>query len=243
MAKLKVLATGSSGNCYVVECTDGYYILECGIRSDELLKAVDFDPTKVRAVLVSHEHGDHAKYIKDIINFGFKLVFSTPSCAAKYGTGVRALEPKKRYRFGEMEVIPLKVKHQDVECYAYYMKHPNFGSLVFATDCEDFPYTIKGVNHLLIEANYSEDVISEKLMSDEVIMSNYRAHMSVETTEKVVRRFNSEELQNVVLIHMSHSNCDGAAAVRLIQEAAPMANVAIAKKNFIISHFNGTCKF
>jgi len=57
---LKVVGTGSSGNCYLLTVNDQTLVIEAGINFTKVKKALSFDLSGVVGVLVSHEHGDHA---------------------------------------------------------------------------------------------------------------------------------------------------------------------------------------
>lgn len=53
---LKVLATGSKGNCYILQAGNDKLLLECGIPYKEILKGLDFNLNGVQGCLISHEH-------------------------------------------------------------------------------------------------------------------------------------------------------------------------------------------
>lgn len=56
--KLTCLATGSSGNCYLLQADNGEtLILDCGISIKEIKKGLDWDIRSVSGVIVSHAHG------------------------------------------------------------------------------------------------------------------------------------------------------------------------------------------
>ena len=65
--ELIVLGSSSDGNCYILQNGVEALILECGVAISEVKKAVDFNISKIAGALVSHEHGDHAKYIDDFL--------------------------------------------------------------------------------------------------------------------------------------------------------------------------------
>ena len=73
---IKVLASGSSGNCYLLETEKETLIIECGIRYRDILKGLNFDLNKVVGCLISHEHGDHSKAINEIMNAGIDVYMS-----------------------------------------------------------------------------------------------------------------------------------------------------------------------
>lgn len=54
---LKVVGTGSSGNCYILENENEALILEAGCRMKSALKTIDYNVSKISGVLITHEHG------------------------------------------------------------------------------------------------------------------------------------------------------------------------------------------
>ena len=57
MASLKIIGSSSSGNAYILDCGSEQLILELGVSWKEILKALNFDLSKVVGVCVSHSHG------------------------------------------------------------------------------------------------------------------------------------------------------------------------------------------
>lgn len=149
---IKVVGSSSQGNAYILDCQNETLLLELGVSWKDIVKALNFDLSKIVACVVTHQHSDHAKSIKDAIKAGFP-VYSTSE--------VQLIHPKvnvpkigEKTRIGGFSIQPLSVPHS-CECYAYIIQHEEFGKLVFATDCSEFKYKIKSVNHWLLEANYS----------------------------------------------------------------------------------------
>ena len=66
MIALHVLASGSKGNAAVVEdaATGEGLLVDCGVTAKALIERCEqagFDPLRLRAVLVTHDHSDHVK--------------------------------------------------------------------------------------------------------------------------------------------------------------------------------------
>lgn len=117
------------------------------------------------------------------------------------------MKPKVRYKIGGFIVQPLEVQH-NVQTFAYIIEHEEFGKLVFATDLTYFPYKVKGVNHLLIEANNSEDLIIDNLCKNETIHSHNEYHMEISKTIEAIKRNINPELRTLMLIHLSDGQSD-----------------------------------
>jgi phosphoribosyl 1,2-cyclic phosphodiesterase len=60
--RIRVLASGSKGNCTYVEDGSGAILIDCGLSVREAVSRIQSaggDPGLVRAILVTHEHADH----------------------------------------------------------------------------------------------------------------------------------------------------------------------------------------
>lgn len=53
---LTIVGSGSSGNCYILENDNEALIIEAGVKFTEIKKVLNFSLSKVRGVLISHEH-------------------------------------------------------------------------------------------------------------------------------------------------------------------------------------------
>lgn len=206
MATLKVVGSGSQqGNTYFLETSNGTLILDLGCKWSEILERLNYKIENVCGYLVTHIHSDHSKSIPNALKYGLN-VFSNQDVADKF-QGVKALKPKTRYKIGGFYVMPLEVKH-NVPNFAYIIEHEEIGKLVFATDLTHFPYKVKGVNNLLIEANYSNDIVIDHIMNGYEIRSQNQYHMEFEDTIECIKNNMSSELNNIVLIHLSNNQSD-----------------------------------
>ena len=121
--------------------------------------------------------------------------------------GVAPLHEGKKYKVGKFTVQPISVYH-NVENYSYIVDCDEFGRLLFITDCVRFPYRIKGVNHLIVEANYSNDIVIDHMMNGYEIRSQNQYHMELEDTIECIKNNMSSELNNIVLVHLSNNQSD-----------------------------------
>jgi len=54
---MKCTGSSSVGNGYALCGTDEILLMECGVPSKDMLKAIDYQVNKIVGCLVSHEHG------------------------------------------------------------------------------------------------------------------------------------------------------------------------------------------
>ena len=57
VSKIKVLGSSSRGNAYILECQNETLLLELGVSWKDIVKALNFNLSKVVGVCVSHAHG------------------------------------------------------------------------------------------------------------------------------------------------------------------------------------------
>ena len=147
--KLKVLGSGSSGNCYILENRTEALIIEAGISFQEVKIALDFDISKIVGVIVSHEHSDHSKAVKEYEEAGIPAFRPYRS------------EMERQVRvFGGFVIKSFQLVH-DVPCFGFVISHLECGKLVYISDTEYVKYRFKNLNHILVEANYSKDLLSK----------------------------------------------------------------------------------
>lgn len=92
MLALHVLASGSSGNAAVIEntATGAGVLIDCGICKRDFLARCDeagFDPGRIQAMFVTHEHGDHVKGLGVVLRGLAKIgnvppMFAAGACTA-----------------------------------------------------------------------------------------------------------------------------------------------------------------
>lgn len=226
MSILKVISSGSIGNAYILECKSEILLLELGVSWDKIKRALNFNLSKVVGCIVSHSHGDHAKSVKDAIKAEIP-VYSTEE--------IQSLHPKvkvpkmgQKTLIGGFSIQPLLVPHS-VECYAYIITHEEFGKLVFCTDATSFKYKVKNVNHWLIEANYSEQILIDKMCDNSMGRSLYQHHMEIEDTIKALKVNFCSDTQSILLVHLSESNSNESAFIQRVEDELGFPMVEAAK--------------
>ena len=73
MIDIKVIGSGSSGNCYLANINGTQILLECGLPFKTIQKALGYKTSDILACLITHEHIDHSKATKDVIKNGIDV--------------------------------------------------------------------------------------------------------------------------------------------------------------------------
>lgn len=205
---LRILGSSSAGNCYLLESEKECLILECGIRVQEVKKALNFDLRKVVGCIVTHGHNDHVGCLKDFLQANIPI-YTNDETVEKvevvYGELLHGVPEKRPFRLGGFRITPFYVPHDGTQCFAYQIIHEEMGKLLFLTDLEYCKYKFKDVSQILVEANYSKDIINQDNPNfDHVI----RGHMELQSTLDFLYTNDNPSLMNVVLLHLSDSNSD-----------------------------------
>lgn len=204
--KLRVLGSSSKSNCYIIENKESILILEAGVSFKEVKKAIDFNVSKIAGVIVSHEHGDHAKYIPDYLKD--RVPVYGPESLTQYHK-INVVEHKKTFHVADFRIMPFALKH-DVPCLGYLIKHPQAGTLLFCTDTYYMPYKFKGLNHILIEVNYAKDILNYNIQKGFIHPVQAKrvlsSHMELQTTVNMLRANDLSQVANIVLLHLSDGN-------------------------------------
>jgi len=224
---LKVLGSESAGNCYLLESDNEVLVIEAGIRLQEIKLALDFDLGKVIGCLVTHAHGDHCKYSRDYLTAGIDIYTSKETIAAAHLSGHRlfSLSPQP-VQLGQFTIKCFPVPH-GIPTLGFLIKHPCAGSILFVTDAACIPNRFCNLNHILIEANYEDS-----------ILTNDRAvghHMSLDTCLGFLRANELSLVRNIVLLHLSSGNSDAKMFADSVQSIAPKASVWIADKSLEVN--------
>ena len=83
------LGSGSRGNASLVEFGSTLLMIDCGLPCkvvEERLQAVDRQPRDVTAILVTHEHTDHAQGVATFTKRHNTPVWTTPGTASALPT-------------------------------------------------------------------------------------------------------------------------------------------------------------
>lgn len=245
--QLQILGSSSKGNCYILQNENESLIIECGVNISDIKKALNFSFAKVSGCLVTHEHGDHAKSINEVMLMGVDIYTSRGTIRA-LGLDVNhhllhTIKAGEVAQVGNFKVLPFKVNHDVVEPLGFIINHPETGNVLFITDTFYVSDTFKNIHNIIIEANFSQEIIDEKVRkgSSPDFLRNriFKSHMSLETCKKTLKANDLSKVHNIVLIHLSDSNSNAAQFQREI-EGLTGKKVFIADAGIVIENFNKT---
>ena len=209
---LKVLGSSSKGNCYILEASDGVLIIEAGIPAIDVKKALHFKINNVLGCIISHQHRDHSKFLKDIISSGIKVlaledVFVSHNISNH--SFCKTIEPMHGYKIGSFKIFAIPVSH-DVPCLGFIVEHQEMGKMLFITDTMMLEYVMPKLDHIMIEVNYCDKILQENIDAGIVPVSMrdrlLHSHMELQTAKDIIRANDLSEVKELILLHLSDNN-------------------------------------
>ena len=217
---IRVIASGSSGNAYLIGDGRTRLLLDAGIPFRRIQIGCGFRTSSIDGCLVTHRHGDHAAAIPKLLQRGI-AVYSNADVAGVY-EGVQELTARKEYPIGTLRILPFMAEH-DVPCYGYQVTSTATDEkLVYITDSAYVRYTFTGLTHIMIEANYDEDIMLGNVRDEKIPFSLAErvagTHMSIDTLIDLLRANDMTKVRQIYLLHLSDNNSDAEAFKKMVQQ-------------------------
>lgn len=235
---LRVAATGSAANLYVLDTGKESLILDAGLPIRKVLPYIR-DFRTVSGCLVTHEHGDHARGIRDLVQRGVDVYASAGTFRAWQEssqesaplTGFKPLQPLSAVRVGGFTVLPFETQHDAAEPFGYLIRYEETGeSVLYATDTYYLKYTFPGIRYWIVECNYCEEILAEEVNGG-VLDSGLKtrlleSHMSLRHLKEALLANDLSKTLKIVLVHLSDSRSDEQRMVKEIREATGIETIA-----------------
>lgn len=237
---LRIIGSSSSGNAYALESENQTLLLECGVAFKKVKQVLDFNTSKIVGALLTHEHGDHSKYVKDVLGAGID-VFASLGTIKAIGIDHHRFSRAKHgetFTVGEFKIKPFDVKHDAAEPLGYLINHPEMGNCLFITDSYYVEYKFPGLTNILIEANYDENILNEREQSGSIHPSVARrvrsSHMELQTLKSMLSANDLTKVNQIILLHLSSGNSD---SVRFQREVFELTGkeTTVAGKNMTLN--------
>lgn len=242
--QLKVIGTGSKGNAYLLENEEEVLLIECGVNIQHIKQALNFDFSKVVGCIVTHEHGDHAKSIKEVKALGIDVYATAGTHGvsdfnALYNHRAKFINPQSPFILGNFKIMSFDVKHDAAEPCGFLINHKECGNVLFLTDTFYCSYTFRNLHNVIIEANYDKGIARRKLSEMEFLRSRIiNSHMSIDTCIDFLKANDLSKVNNIVLIHLSDSNSNEVMFRERVQNATGK-EVTVADNGLVMA-FNKT---
>lgn len=222
--RLCSIASGSSGNCIYAGSDTTHILVDVGIsgkRTREGLEKLGVKAEELDGIFITHEHADHIsglgvmarKYGVPIYGTrGTLRAIRNTSSVGKIEEGLfQEIEADTKIAVKDLTLNPMKTSHDAAEPVAYRISHGK-KKVGIITDLGCYnDYTVeclKGMNALLLEANHDVNMLQvgpypyylkKRILGE-------RGHLSNELSGRLLSRILNDDMQTIVLGHLSKEN-------------------------------------
>jgi len=237
MFEAHVLASGSDGNCTVIEFDDEAIMIDAGIsykKSIELMGQEGFDGSKLKALLVTHEHSDHISGAGPIARkFDIPIMCNRATFDSSCINNVQYSEISTLSSFcvGNMEITPLPTSHNAAEPNAF-MVQAEGKRILLATDTGKLTFQVEHAlaeaDIAIIESNYDNKMLTDgpyPLYLKRQIASEVGHLSNVDCASAIMRTAN--EKRQIFLAHLSRTNNEPDVARDTVSQITGMKRLKI----------------
>ncbi len=237
------LNSGSNGNCYYVGNHNEAVLIDVGIscrETEKRMKQVGLSMSKVKAIFISHEHGDHIKGVSVLAN-KYSLPIYITDTTAKYGPHLikhlsRPFQAHVPVTIGELSVTAFPKQHDAIDPHSFIVEHQDIKVGIFTdigTVCDQLIHYFKQCHAAFLEANYDEDLLENghypihlknRIRGDQGHLSNRQAFDLFKTHQH-------PQLSHLLLAHLSKENNAPERALDLFRTHSGKIRIGIASRN------------
>ncbi|HEY3346777.1 MAG TPA: MBL fold metallo-hydrolase [Nitrospirota bacterium] len=218
--KVCTLASGSKGNSVFIEADGTKILVDAGLTLRETklrLEAIGEKVEDIKAIIVTHEHGDHVKGIGPIGRACKTPVYMThatrKAAMGLIGKGIHIheFEPGSAFDIGGIHIEPFQIPHDAVDPVGF-----NFYSCgIKAGFATDLGYAttlvierLKGANLLVIESNHDPEMLKNGPYPWPLKqrVAGREGHLSNEDTCRLLDTLLHSGLSHILLAHLSETN-------------------------------------
>ena len=215
--KIKVLASGSKGNCSLIETASTRFLIDIGITYQRLkkeLEKMNLNLDDIDALLLTHAHNDHTSGLKVLLKHTNFKIYANKDIIKELTVDI----DKERIELydsimhlNSTELTIFKTSH-DAKGSVGFLIIDDGSSLVYITDTgylnRKYFKLLTNRNIYYIESNHDEKMLmdgpypyylKQRILSDE-------GHLSNEITSKYLKKLVGDSTKYIILAHLSEHN-------------------------------------
>jgi phosphoribosyl 1,2-cyclic phosphodiesterase len=221
-------ASGSSGNCFLLESEHTRLLVECGRPVSQVaayLERCGLGPHQLDGIVLTHAHGDHSRTARDVSHLYGVPVYASPGtldCAGLRDAALgHPLQAGRSTRVGEIEIFPFEVPHDCIEPLGFRFESDS-GRACFLTDLGFVPPATQSylvdLDLLIIEANYDPKLLDQgpypRFLKRRVASAS--GHLSNQAAARAVAACGDRAPGTVWLAHLSENSNTSDHALRTV---------------------------
>jgi phosphoribosyl 1,2-cyclic phosphodiesterase len=237
------LNSGSNGNCYYVGSKQEAVLIDAGIscrETERRMTRLGLSMDKVKAIFISHEHGDHIRGVS-VLSKKYKLpVYITEGTLRNSMLRIeeeliRSFSADITITIGELSVTPFS-KFHDAEDPHSFMVEGNGTRIGVLTDigapCVHVIRHFKKCHAAFLEANYDDDMLENgryPFYLKQRIRGG-KGHLSNKQALDIFNEHRPEYMSHLLLSHLSKNNNSPELVYDLFKKHAGKTHVIVASR-------------
>lgn len=236
--KYYVLASGSKGNCTVIDIDGRLMLIDIGISISELENKLDllgYSLSDIEAILITHDHNDHIKsinYFENKIIYGGSIIYNVRP--------ENKLQAFETYNILNSKIVPLPLSHDSGTCFGYRVEVDD-EVLIYITDTgyisSKIVSYIIGADHYIFESNHNVRMLMKTkrpMYLKQRIVSDV-GHMSNEDAAYVLSKIITNKTKNIILAHVSQEANSKEVVLDTFYKVCQKNNVCLEKINVLVA--------
>jgi len=228
--KLTVLGSSSKGNSYVLSSATGSLLIEAGIPFKNIQEGLDFDLKDIAGCLITHEHKDHSKAVKEVTLAGIDCYMSMGTLKSMEYLNSHRLMPvisEMQFEINDFIILPFDTQHDCEQPLGYLIQYkPTKEKLLFLTDTYYCKYHFNKLSYIAIECNYIKETLDANIeagyINEAMKPRLLQSHFSLENVKNFLKANDLSQCRKIILLHLSDSN---SSAKRMIEEIEALTGI------------------
>lgn len=236
--KVKVIASGSKGNCAIVLCGETKIIIDIGISYLTLKRSLeekDLSIDRFNGILITHCHKDHINGLSSLMKHSSLKAY----IPEKMYDSLKEILPKERcifiddnFTIDDVEIELIHTSHDAPYSVGFIITYQN-KSLVYVTDTgyinRKYLARMTHKDIYILESNHDETMLMDgpypRFLKERVISDT--GHLSNITTAKYLNKIVGANTKYILLAHLSEKNNTEELALNTVKKEISSENIKI----------------
>lgn len=227
--KIQILASGSKGNCTLIESKNTKILIDVGINYSRIKKTLDelnIDINTINGIIISHTHSDHIGGLSSLI----KKIDIPVFIREELFDEIKKIIPREKIILIDEQSVT--INDLDIELINASHDVPAFGfiindgekKIVYLTDTgyinRKYYEKLENLDAYVIESNHDEKMLMEGpypyILKQRVISD--KGHLSNRYTGRFLNKTIGNKTKCIILAHLSENNNTESLALEQIQD-------------------------
>ena len=236
--------SGSNGNCYYVGNGHEAVLVDAGLslrETEKRMRRLDLSMEQVKAIFISHEHGDHIRGVEGITSrYKIPVYITTATLISGRlripAELVRPFTAHEPVHIGGLAVSAFPKEHDAADAHSFLVSGNGINIGVYTdlgVPCERLVHSFRQCHAAFLEANYDEHMLETG--GYPIHLKNRirggKGHLSNRQAMELLATHRPAHMTHLLLAHLSQNNNSPELVHGLFNEYADELNIIIASRD------------